>query len=463
MPPRIDMSELGTTGLKRQGGIIYEEFLRELQGERGRRVFQEMADQDPVVGAFLFAVHMLMAQVERQVEPGRIPGADVDETDVEAARFVAECLDDMSLSWSDTLGDILSMLVYGWSYLEIVYKRRGGLDTDDPTRRSLYDDGKIGWRKWSIRAQTTLDRWEFDAYGGIQGMWQIAPPDYRPVFIPIDKALLFRTVASKGNPEGRSILRNAYRPWYFKKHIENIEGIGIERDLAGLPVAYGPPEMFQANASAEMKAVLDALKDIVVNIRRDEQEGVVFPLVYDENGNQLYRLELLSSGGTRQFDTDAIIARYDQRIAMSVMADFILLGHEGAGSYALSATKASLFKTALETWLDRIADVINTHAIPRLLRLNNMAGRCRLTFGKVGDVDLEVLGKFIAELSGAGMPLFPSVELENYLRGRANLPLLSEEEVQRRRESQAEPGRQDAMAADLDALRIALERIQRGW
>ena len=31
------------------------------------------------------------------------------------------------------------------------------------------------------------------------------------------QALLFRTKSRKDNPEGRSILRNAYRPWYFKE------------------------------------------------------------------------------------------------------------------------------------------------------------------------------------------------------------------------------------------------------
>lgn len=58
-----------------------------------------------------------------------------------------------------------------------------------------------------------------------------------------------------------------------------------------------------------------ALENMVKSIRRDEMEGVVLPAGYE--------LELLSSGGTRQFDTNAIINRYDTRIAMTVLADFI--------------------------------------------------------------------------------------------------------------------------------------------
>ncbi|WP_155274431.1 hypothetical protein [Piscirickettsia salmonis] len=45
---------------------------------------------------------------------------------------------------------------------------------------------------------------------------------------------MFRTTSRKGNPEGRSILRNAYQPWYYKKNLESIESIGIERNLVGL-------------------------------------------------------------------------------------------------------------------------------------------------------------------------------------------------------------------------------------
>jgi hypothetical protein len=159
------------------------------------------------------------------------------------------------------------------------------------------------------------------------------------VEIPIEKSLLFRTTAQKGNPEGRSLLRNAYRPWWYKRRIEEIEAIGIERDLAGLPVANVPPEYLSIHATAEQQSVLAAIQQIVTSIKRNEQEGVIFPSVYDENGHKTFDLTLMSSGGARQFDTDKVISRYDQRIAMSVLSDFILLGHDNVGSFALGASR----------------------------------------------------------------------------------------------------------------------------
>ena len=412
-----DMIEIGQTGLKQHGGIVREEFLRELIGTRGTKTYREMRDNDPVVGAILFAIDMLIRNVTWRVEP-----ASEDQGHMDDAQFVTECMEDMSNTWEDTISEIMSLLPFGFSYHEVVYKKRGG-DSEDPSQRSAYDDGRIGWRKLAPRAQETKTRWEIDDNGGIQGMYQRISSG-QEVFIPIGRALLFRANTAKNNPEGRSILRSAYRPWYFKKQIEEIEGIGIERDLAGLPVAYVPAKIMSASATANDKAVFNAIKDIVRNIRRDEQEGVVFPGDTDESGNKLYELELLSTGGSRQFDTSAIITRYDQRIAMTVLADFIMLGHEKVGSFALSSSKTDLFATAMGAWLKAIKAVFNRHAIPRLFRVNGMQTEemPELNFGDIESVNLKELSEYIKNLTASGMELFPDDALENILREHGDLP-----------------------------------------
>ena len=226
--------EIGRIGQRRYGGTIYEEFLHELRGTRGIEVYREMSENDDVVGAILFAIEMLVRQCDWNVEPGGDTAKDK-----EAAEFVESCMHDMQDTWTDTISEILSFLTYGWSFHEIVYKRRMG-NTKNPTTKSKYTDGLIGWKKLPIRAQETLYRWEYDNEDNLLGMTQMPPPDFGTYTIPMSKALLFRTKSRKNNPEGRSILRNAYRSWYFKRRIQEIEGIGIERDLAGLPVMHGP-------------------------------------------------------------------------------------------------------------------------------------------------------------------------------------------------------------------------------
>lgn len=411
------MSEIGTTGLRHTGGYLTEEFLRQLAGRRAVQVYREMANNDATIGAALLAIKSLIRQTTWTME-----AADETNKAQQIADFVQSCMDDMSHSWQDYLSNVLSMLEYGWSWHETVYKRRNGPDGDPASK---YVDGLIGWRKIPIRSQDTLQRWEMDPEGGILGMWQQDFSAGRAqVLIPIEKSLLFRPEAYKNSPEGRSILRNAYREWFFKKRVEEVEGIGIERDLAGVPVMYAPSQIMDPNASDTDKAIFAALKKAVTAIRRDEHEGMILPSNRDDKGNALYDFKLVSSAGQRQFDTSRIIDRRDARILMSMLCDFIMLGTKAVGSFALSSDKTELFAVALGGWMDAIAGVHNRHAIPRLIRLNGMPAELapKLVHGDVEKQELEKIGGFIERLSRAGMPLFPDPALEEHLRELGGLP-----------------------------------------
>lgn len=406
-----NFAEIGVTGLNRWGGNVYEEYLTELRGLRGIKIYKEMSTNDPVIGAILYAAEQLIRRASWRVEP-----AGSKRVDKQAAEFLERCMNDMSTTWTDTITEISSMIVYGWSYHEIVYKIRKGY-TRDPKTRSQYNDGRIGWRKLPGRSQETLFDWVFDDDGGVKGMRQLAPPDYKLVTIPIEKALLFRTKADRNNPEGRSMLRNAYRPWFFKKRIEEIEGIGIERDLAGLPVLVPPEDVDIWNDhDPDSVKLRNQAQALVTNIRRDKNEGVVLPFGWE--------LKLLNTGSRRQFDTNAIINRYDQRIAITVLADLVMLGADKVGSFALANVKKSMFAAGLEAFLDSIAEIFNRYAIPRLFELNDfpgMSGLPRLVHGEVETPDLEALAKYISALSGARI-LIPDGKLHNYLREIGSMP-----------------------------------------
>jgi len=321
-----------------------------------------------------------------------------------------------------TLTQALSMLEHGWSLLEVVYKRRRG-DVRDPTARSRYTDGRLGWRKFEIRCQESLDRWEFQG-SDVLAMWQRPAPTYQLIRIPLEKAVLCRTTDAKGSPEGRSLLRNCVMAWKFVKRIQEIEGIGIERDLAGLPVAWVPPQVLSSSATGDALAAQTAMKTLVSNIRRDEQEGVLMPLAYDAAGNRLYDLTLLSTAGSRQFDTGAVVQRYETRMAQALLADFIMLGHEKVGSFSLSSDKTDLFGIAIKSYLDDgILEPFNRYEIPRLLRLNGMRGAVRLVSGDIEKPDLAKLGTYLTALATAGVPLpVDDEQFVGHLYDAASLP-----------------------------------------
>lgn len=411
MPPK---GEIGRVGQRRFQGVFFEEFIKDLHGHKGIETYKEMSENDDVIGAILFAIEMLMRQCEFRIDP-----AGETEADEKAAKFVEECLYDMEDTWTDTLSEILSFLTYGWSYHEIVYKRRNG-KTRDKRTTSKYDDGLIGWRKLPLRAQETLYQWEYeDNTDDLIGMTQAPPPDYGNLTIPIEKALHFRTRSRKANPEGRSILRNAYRAWFFKKRIQEIEGIGMERDLAGFPVLTGPEELdLWDQDNLEAATMLATAESIVTSIRRDAREGLVMPYGW--------KLELLSAGNRRQFDTNQIIERYDKRIATTVLADFVLLGQEGVGSFALSSDKTRLFSVAIGTYLDIICEVFNNQGIPRLIELNSehfkgITDYPEMHHGDIEEEDIQKLGTFIKDMVGIGA-LMPDEDLEEFIREKGNLP-----------------------------------------
>jgi hypothetical protein len=315
--------------------------------------------------------------------------------------------------------------------MELTYKKRAGKTPDEPYKDSSYDDGYVGWQSIALRSQETILKWEFWENGEIKGLWQLAPPYYKLTYIPWEKFLLFRTDYSKNNPEGKSILRGAFRPWTFKKHLEEIEAIGAERGVSGIPIAWVPSNIAAPDANdSPAVAAKEAYKDLVKNIRRDSQEGIVFPLMYDDKGNKMFDLTLLTTQGSETGKIGEMIERKSREMLQVCLAEFIMLGAGKTGSFALSQTKVDLFLQAIGSYLDLIEEVFNTHAVPRLFELNpqfKLENLPKIRHEGVKDVDLKNMAEYVTKLIGAGA-MQPDDGLSDYLRVAAGLPSVVESE-----------------------------------
>ena len=415
---RYIYQEYGTTGINRWSPSMMREKLRELQGRRGRELLKEMRANDPVIFAIFFAIENALRAATWRVAP-----ASEEEVDVEAAKFIEECMHDMSFSWSDTLSFVLGFLEQGFSIVEIVYKVRNG-KSGEPA--SQYDDGRIGWRKWSPRPAMTLmegSEWIIDDHGGIQGCRQVDPLG-RKIVIPINKMLLFRTTVGDNNsPEGVPIHRSMYSAWWYSQNIMEIEGIGIERDLAGIPVVYLGNDTSKTGPASDYNMAVE----LVTNLRNDEQAGVVIPKAKMGAGaadGEGILLELLSSSGRRAYDTSAIIERYDKRKALAVLAQFIMLGMEKVGSFALSKSQSDLFELSATALLNTIADVMNQYAVKRLIDYNvfpGISGYPTIIPGTVGVPNLTEIAAYVNTMVQREI-ITPDPELERHLRQLAGLP-----------------------------------------
>lgn len=419
------LTELGTTGLDHTSGYVSEEFLPQLSGKRGIKVYREMADNDPIIGAATSAIRMIVRRSHWSVSPH-----SDQPRDREVADFIETAMEDMDVSWGQFVSQAMDMIYCGHQPFEILYKRRNG-DPFDEEMGSEYDDNRIGWRGFAQRSPDSVERWDIDKYGRLKGFWQLAAPDYEETYIPGWKLLNFRAGHAKNSPEGKSTLRNAYRPWFFKKRLEEVEAVGVERDLNGIPMAWVPPAILAADATDEEKATLSAIRTMMKNVKKSKNEGIVFPLAHDANGDKIYDFELVASRGRRSHNTSQIITRYNRDIAASMLADFILIGHENVGSFALASAKTHIFSVAVGAYLDEIKDVMERKAIPRLMKLNGMddAMPPKLSYSDIETVDLDNLASYVTSLSrDAGIDLSAD-DIQAYLKDQAGIPADGEHET----------------------------------
>ncbi len=415
---KASTTQIGVPGLVESGGTILEELHPRLRGRQAMRIFEEMSQNDSTIGAGLYSIEGFLRRTKGTLKPGTGAGAR------EWADFVQTCMEDTERPWSDFQSDCLSMLWAGFSLHEILYKYRRGPESASPRFRSKYTDGKIGWRGIDLRAQTTICRWDIDREGTILGCWQ--ETDDGEVYLPMDRCLLFRTKTYKNNPEGRSVLRGAYRSWHFKKRLEEVEAVGLVRNIQNIPKMTLPMRIMASDASDAEKAVRAQYERMVSLMARDQLTGLVLPPEVDEQDHPTgYKFELVGTTGT-PMPIDPTIRRLDSRMMMSLAAEFLLLGTEKTGSFALAAEKATNFIRSLEWYADVIADQINI-AIQRLMIVNGVPPENWPTYvpDPIAEVDIKDLSMFVSMISAGGF-LSPTLETENALRQKGQLPEIDE-------------------------------------
>jgi len=374
-----------------------------------RQLFEDMADNSATTSAFIWTVRQMAAQSK-----WRFVGEEGDErkTFLESVFFK-----DLNQDWDDFLSSALTMLVHGWSLMEIVHKIRVGPEETSPQHKSHYTDRKIGLRMMSYRPQLSIYNWMFHDDGRLKSVEQTMIGSVAK--LDAKNLLFFRTTGTR--PDGISILRGAYTPYFRSQVLEYLEAIGIERDLAGLPFFHltdKAPDIWNPEDSKGQIARKE-LEKLAQGIRQDRIDGIIVP--------EWVEAELLSAkGGTRSLNIKDALSRYDLRLLQALMADFLLLGTaKGAGSYGLGVSRQSLFLLAVDGFLSRIAKIVNYQLITDLLLLNDypVEDPPILTVDPLNPRDLSVLGSFFQQMSQAGLYVKATKELEKFLSDATDLPI----------------------------------------
>lgn len=406
--------ELGVYGKNTfTGDIRADEWQQELRGKKAIQKYREMRDGNAIVGSIMYAVEQTLRDVKIEVKP-----ADDSAVAKQEAEFLQSVLDDMDHSLDDHISEALSYLTYGFSWFEVVYKRREG-DFRSPKKNSKYEDGRIGIKKIAIRAPWTVESFEIEQQTGeILGMYQEAAWGKRIAMIPVEKSIYYRTTSLNNDPSGRSVLRNAYVSYTYLNKIQSYEAIAIERELHGVPVGRMPAEYMSADASADQAALRGQFERILRDLKNNEQGYALLPsdLYVDADGKptnqRLMDVELITANGSRSIDIDPVVKRYQHDIARSLMAEFLMLG-SGSGSYALSKTKTDLFLRSLESYINTIVDILNKQLVERLWQLNGLdwSTMPKLIAGDVAPHDLREIASFLRNINGAGIELQDQTEV----------------------------------------------------
>jgi hypothetical protein len=122
-------------------------------------------------------------------------------------------------------------------------------------------------------------------------------------------------------------------------------------------------------------------------------------------------------------DTDKIIMRYNRTIALSMLADFVVIGHDNVGSFAMASSKTKVFSVAIASYMDTIADQFNRIVLPKLMATNgyDLDKLPQLTHGDIETIELGELAQYINALSGAGLDL-TGERVRGHLAGQAGMP-----------------------------------------
>lgn len=425
-------NELSTVGLKVSNGVILEDVYADLAWPRCKATYSKMW-LDPVISA---ANQTIKAFVRNAKYGVVVDNPDPDAEELENIEFIKSCMDDMEHSFNDCVNEALSFLKHGYSVHEKVYKYRNNRGKNS----SKYEDGKLGWAKLPIRSQDTISRWRFDSKGrellAVEQDISLVSNSYdythtgkgfltNKIELPRNKFLLIRHDTERNNPMGNSPLKACYAPWKYKTQIEEYQSAGISRDLGGLPVIKMPIEYLSPDASPDKKHIYQMYKDIIMNLHNNQQAGLILPKFVDEHTKtDMFEFELVSTSGSKMYNTIEIISSYENKILMTYLADVLKLGQDASGSFALSDNKTNLLAVGIKSIIEEVLQEFNRDLIPQTMKLNGKFDSKKYPKIIVEDLDerdIEKLGKFIQQAVSVGA-LETDQNLSEWLRQTIGAP-----------------------------------------
>lgn len=402
VPP---MERAGTSGTAIWGGYVQQpEAKSDLTGRERYKTFSEALVNTSIVAAGVRYFLNLVSKAEWKVEPPEDGGAKA----VEVAELIEDILlKDMDTPWHRVVRRAAMYRFYGFSIQEWTAKRR--------------DDGAIGFLDIEPRPQITIERWDADVHGTIQGVVQRSPQTQLELYIPRSKVLYMVDDSLNDSPEGLGLLRHIAEPARRLRRLEQLEGWGYETDLRGIPLGRAPfselQAMVQKNklSSAERTRIEQGMKDFIEGHIKSPQLGLILDsLTYRTDDEKAapsnvrkWDLELLKSGSTNLGDVAKAIQRLNREIARIIGVENILLGESGAGSLAMSRDKSDNFGLIVDSTLLELTEGFEVDVVNPIMALNGIPDEFKPTLktDSIQHRDITEITDALVDMAQAGATL----------------------------------------------------------
>jgi hypothetical protein len=378
------------------------------------RTYTSMVRDDVSVRVSLRAGKAPVLGAEWFIEP-----FSSDPQDLAIAEFVEfNLFGGMTTPWIKTLEQILKMFDYGNAVFEPVWEMREWSPQKSTTGANRKQYTML--RKLSVRPNSTLGAWTYDDNGGpvsVQHTAVDANNQTKQVDIPIEKMVVFVFDQEGGDLRGNSILRSAYRNWYYKDHLYKIDAIQKERHGIGIPDIELQP--------GYSKADKEAAHELGANLRTNEKAYIVrtpnLKIEFAKIQGQL--VEPLRSA-----------EHHDTMIMKNILVQFLNLGtgvESSGGGRATGATAMDMFLKSMRFVAQGlVCDPINLYLIPNLVAYNFPTDNFpKLKARGVGEVkDLQMWTAAIRNLL-ANDAITIDEATEQWIRQQMDMPKLTTEWV----------------------------------
>lgn len=385
----VSIGELGSSSVSPFTSWVRREYNQDLVGIKGLQQYDKMRKSDGTVKGTLRAVKTPVLSARWFVEPDD----NTKTADKNAADFVWDNLTHMSITWPQFLIESLLMCEFGYYMFEIVWEEK------------IVNGQKRLWvKKLAPRHPMDVWTWHFDENGGPAGVTMLPPTTgmQQPIDIPISKLVVFTFDREAGDIEGISVLRSAYKHWYYMEQLYKIDAIQKERHGIGVPIIKLPPGFSQSDKTMA--------ENMGRNLRTNERAHIVLPPNWDI---MFAKLE-----GQKVDCLESI------KVHKEAIRENILLGFMSVDTTTVEEDQ-TMFLKATRFIADIVCETINTYLIPKIIDANfQRVGVPKLKARRIGEqADWRTLSFAIRNLIGSGA-LIPDDPLEEMLRDEMDLPLI---------------------------------------